>query len=182
MLVYQHRGTSLTLLRQAICTSPVVQNTFKPLLSSDPVLTPKFSFRIEHRCPGYHFTLLLRAFFVSLKHAPLQGRHPPSIDLDVRHHGQILNQSVYLVWVSKSCFFTTPLVVLRVYGFAAADRYSHLPRRLLRHAYFLSISLKSVVAQVDGGAMFQADAKKPIGGNIIAHMSTTRVSLCEWKC
>eukprot|EP01012_Entosiphon_sulcatum_P025038 TRINITY_DN302_c0_g1_i1.p1 TRINITY_DN302_c0_g1~~TRINITY_DN302_c0_g1_i1.p1 ORF type:complete len:354 (+),score=74.67 TRINITY_DN302_c0_g1_i1:41-1063(+) len=34
-----------------------------------------------------------------------------------------------------------------------------------------------VVAQVDGGAMFQADSKKPIGGNIIAHASTTRLSL-----
>ncbi|KAK6047914.1 Rad51 [Cooperia oncophora] len=34
-----------------------------------------------------------------------------------------------------------------------------------------------VVAQVDGGAMFQVDAKKPIGGNIIAHMSTTRLGL-----
>lgn len=33
-----------------------------------------------------------------------------------------------------------------------------------------------VVAQVDGGAaMFQADPKKPIGGNIIAHASTTRL-------
>ena len=31
-----------------------------------------------------------------------------------------------------------------------------------------------VVAQVDGAAMFQADPKKPIGGNIIAHASTTR--------
>ncbi len=31
-----------------------------------------------------------------------------------------------------------------------------------------------VVAQVDGGAMFAADPKKPIGGNIIAHASTTR--------
>lgn len=31
-----------------------------------------------------------------------------------------------------------------------------------------------VVAQVDGGAMFMADAKKPIGGNIMAHASTTR--------
>ena len=31
-----------------------------------------------------------------------------------------------------------------------------------------------VVAQVDGGAMFQADPKKPIGGNIMAHASTTR--------
>uniref|UniRef100_A0A0N5ADU7 DNA repair protein RAD51 homolog n=1 Tax=Syphacia muris TaxID=451379 RepID=A0A0N5ADU7_9BILA len=35
-----------------------------------------------------------------------------------------------------------------------------------------------VVAQVDGGAsMFQADAKKPIGGHIIAHASTTRLYL-----
>ncbi|KJH51728.1 DNA repair protein RAD51 [Dictyocaulus viviparus] len=34
-----------------------------------------------------------------------------------------------------------------------------------------------VVAQVDGGAIFQMDAKKPIGGNIIAHMSTTRLGL-----
>jgi len=34
-----------------------------------------------------------------------------------------------------------------------------------------------VVAQVDGGLMFAADAKKPIGGNIIAHASTTRLSL-----
>ena len=34
-----------------------------------------------------------------------------------------------------------------------------------------------VVAQVDGGAMFAADAKKPIGGHIIAHASTTRLSL-----
>jgi RecA/RadA recombinase len=31
-----------------------------------------------------------------------------------------------------------------------------------------------VVAQVDGAAMFSADPKKPIGGNIIAHASTTR--------
>ena len=34
-----------------------------------------------------------------------------------------------------------------------------------------------VVAQVDGGAMFAADSKKPIGGHIIAHASTTRLSL-----
>ena len=34
-----------------------------------------------------------------------------------------------------------------------------------------------VVAQVDGGAMFAADNKKPIGGHIIAHASTTRLSL-----
>ncbi|KAJ5620558.1 RecA recombinase Rhp51 [Penicillium lagena] len=36
-----------------------------------------------------------------------------------------------------------------------------------------------VVAQVDGGpsAMYNPDPKKPIGGNIIAHASTTRLSL-----
>jgi len=34
-----------------------------------------------------------------------------------------------------------------------------------------------VVAQVDGGAIFTPDAKKPIGGNIIAHSSQTRLSL-----
>lgn len=34
-----------------------------------------------------------------------------------------------------------------------------------------------VVAQVDGAAMFSADPKKPIGGNIIAHASTTRLYL-----
>jgi DNA repair protein RAD51 len=34
-----------------------------------------------------------------------------------------------------------------------------------------------VVAQVDGGAMFAADPKKPIGGNIMAHSSTTRSAI-----
>jgi len=33
-----------------------------------------------------------------------------------------------------------------------------------------------VVAQVDGAAMFSADPKKPIGGNIMAHASTTRLA------
>lgn len=34
-----------------------------------------------------------------------------------------------------------------------------------------------VVAQVDGAAMFVSDPKKPIGGNIMAHASQTRLSL-----
>ena len=34
-----------------------------------------------------------------------------------------------------------------------------------------------VVAQVDGTSMFTPDPKKPIGGNIMAHASTTRLSL-----
>jgi DNA repair protein RAD51 len=38
-----------------------------------------------------------------------------------------------------------------------------------------------VVAQVDGAAMFSADPKKPIGGNIMAHASTTRLYLRKGK-
>lgn len=34
-----------------------------------------------------------------------------------------------------------------------------------------------VVAQVDGAAMFNADSKKPVGGHILAHASTTRLYL-----
>lgn len=53
-------------------------------------------------------------------------------------------------------------------------------RHLLRMAdeYGVAVVITNqVVAQVDGGAMFQADPKKPIGGNIIAHASTTRLYL-----
>jgi DNA repair protein RAD51 len=38
-----------------------------------------------------------------------------------------------------------------------------------------------VVAQVDGAAMFAADPKKPIGGNIMAHASTTRSDIYKFK-
>jgi len=31
-----------------------------------------------------------------------------------------------------------------------------------------------VMAQVDGASLFAADTKKPIGGHILAHASTTR--------
>ncbi|ORZ31519.1 DNA repair protein RAD51-like protein 1-like protein [Catenaria anguillulae PL171] len=54
-------------------------------------------------------------------------------------------------------------------------------RALLRLADEFGIAVvmtNQVVAQVDGGAaMFQADPKKPIGGNIMAHASTTRLYL-----
>lgn len=53
-------------------------------------------------------------------------------------------------------------------------------RMLLRLADEFGVAVvvtNQVVAQVDGAAMFQADAKKPIGGNIMAHASTTRLSL-----
>jgi DNA repair protein RAD51 len=53
-------------------------------------------------------------------------------------------------------------------------------RHLLRIAdeYGVAVVITNqVVASVDGGAMFVKDQKKPIGGNIIAHASTTRLSL-----
>ena len=39
------------------------------------------------------------------------------------------------------------------------------------------ILTNQVVAQVDCATMFAADPKKPVGGNIMAHSSTTRLYL-----
>ncbi len=53
-------------------------------------------------------------------------------------------------------------------------------RTLLRLADEFGVAVaisNQVVAQVDGAAMFAADPKKPIGGNIMAHSSTTRLFL-----
>jgi len=53
-------------------------------------------------------------------------------------------------------------------------------RQLLRLADEFGVAVvvtNQVVAQVDGAAMFNADPKKPIGGNIMAHASTTRLYL-----
>lgn len=64
-----------------------------------------------------------------------------------------------------------------------APRQMHLARflrTLLRLADEFGVAVvitNQVVAQVDGAAMFSADPKKPIGGNIIAHASTTRLYL-----
>lgn len=64
-----------------------------------------------------------------------------------------------------------------------AARQMHLARflrMLLRLADEFGVAVvitNQVVAQVDGAAMFTADPKKPIGGNIIAHASTTRLYL-----
>jgi len=62
-------------------------------------------------------------------------------------------------------------------------RQMHLARFLrqlqgLADEYGIAVVITNqVVSQVDGSAMFQSDPKKPIGGNIIAHASTTRLSL-----
>lgn len=62
-----------------------------------------------------------------------------------------------------------------------SSRQMHLARflrNLLRLADEFGVAVvmtNQVVAQVDGAAMFSADPKKPIGGNIVAHASTTRL-------
>lgn len=64
-----------------------------------------------------------------------------------------------------------------------AERQNHLGqflRGLLALADEFGVACvltNQVVADPGGGAMFVADPKKPIGGNIIAHASTTRLSL-----
>ena len=64
-----------------------------------------------------------------------------------------------------------------------AERQNHLGQFLrallsLADEYGCAVVLTNqVVADPGGGAMFVADPKKPIGGNIIAHASTTRLSL-----
>jgi len=68
-----------------------------------------------------------------------------------------------------------------------ADRQMHLAqflRALLRLADEFGIAVvvtNQVVATVDGAAMFNADPKKPIGGNIMAHASTTRLKFRKGK-
>lgn len=52
---------------------------------------------------------------------------------------------------------------------------SHLFLNLCPQQFGVAVVITNqVVAQVDGAAMFSADPKKPIGGNILAHASTTR--------
>ncbi|OAG31748.1 DNA repair protein RAD51 [Nematocida displodere] len=53
-------------------------------------------------------------------------------------------------------------------------------RSLMRLADEYNIAViitNQVVAQVDGASMFAADTKKPVGGHIMAHASTTRLYL-----
>ena len=52
----------------------------------------------------------------------------------------------------------------------------HVMHVVIKSLFQLCIAFQ-VVAQVDGGAMFAADPKKPIGGHIVAHASTTRLYL-----
>lgn len=55
-------------------------------------------------------------------------------------------------------------------------KYMRQLQRLADEFGIAVVITNQVVAQVDAGAVFNPDPKKPIGGNIIAHSSTTRLS------
>lgn len=60
-------------------------------------------------------------------------------------------------------------------------KYMRTLQRLADEFGIAVVITNQVVAQVDGGMMFNPDPKKPIGGNIIAHSSTTRLSFKKGK-
>eukprot|EP01133_Synstelium_polycarpum_P006088 gene6088-7051_t len=68
-----------------------------------------------------------------------------------------------------------------------SDRQRHLARflralqRLADEFGVAVVITNQVVASVDGGAMFNPNPNKPIGGHIMAHASTTRLSLRKGK-
>jgi DNA repair protein RAD51 len=93
----------------------------------------------------------------------------------------MLSESRYALLVVDSC---TALYRTDYSGRGELNtRQMHLARflrSLLRIADEFGVAVvitNQVVATVDGGAMFVKDPKKPIGGNIMAHASTTRLSL-----
>ncbi|GAM88460.1 hypothetical protein ANO11243_064930 [Dothideomycetidae sp. 11243] len=106
------------------------------------------------------------------------------------HQLQLLNQAAQMMTETRfSLLIVDSATSLYRTDFAGrgelSSRQTHLAkfmRTLQRLADEFGIAVvitNQVVAQVDGGpsAMFNPDPKKPIGGNIIAHASTTRVSL-----
>ena len=106
------------------------------------------------------------------------------------HQLQLLNQAASMMCETRfSLLIVDSAMALYRTDFAGrgelSARQTHLAkfmRTLQRLADEFGIAVvitNQVVAQVDGGpsAMFNPDPKKPIGGNIIAHASTTRLSL-----
>ncbi len=60
-------------------------------------------------------------------------------------------------------------------------RFLRMLQRLADEFGVAVVITNQVVANVDSNAMFNADSKKPIGGHIIAHASTTRLYLKKGK-
>ncbi|KAK9388206.1 Rad51-domain-containing protein [Lipomyces mesembrius] len=105
------------------------------------------------------------------------------------HQLQLLNQAAELMANSRfSILIVDSIMSLYRTDFSGrgelAARQMHVAKFLrtlqrLADEYGIAVVITNqVVAQVDGSAsMYNPDPKKPIGGNILAHASTTRLSL-----
>ncbi|KXT17748.1 hypothetical protein AC579_3620 [Pseudocercospora musae] len=106
------------------------------------------------------------------------------------HQLQLLNQAAQMMTETRfSLLVVDSATALYRTDFMGrgelSNRQTHLAKfmrilqRLADEFGIAVVITNQVVAQVDGGpsAMFNPDPKKPIGGNIIAHASTTRLSL-----
>ncbi|KAK8380694.1 hypothetical protein O3P69_007965 [Scylla paramamosain] len=104
------------------------------------------------------------------------------------HQTQLLIQAAAMMAESRYalCIVDSAMALYRTDYAGRGElsaRQMHLARflrMLLRLADEFGVAVvitNQVVAQVDGAAMFAADPKKPIGGNIMAHASTTRLYL-----
>ena len=107
---------------------------------------------------------------------------------NVEHQGQLLSLAAGLMSEQRHALIivdsATNLYRSEYSGRGQlADRQMHLGRYLrnlqrLADEFGVAVVITNqVVAQVDGAMFAGADAKKPIGGHIIAHASTTRLYL-----
>ncbi|GME95817.1 hypothetical protein B5S28_g4941 [[Candida] boidinii] len=103
------------------------------------------------------------------------------------HQLQLLNQAAQMMTESRfSLLIVDSIMALYRTDFSGRGelsarqmhvaKYMRTLQRLADEFGIAVVITNQVVAQVDGGALFNPDPKKPIGGNIIAHSSTTRLS------
>lgn len=108
------------------------------------------------------------------------------------HQMQLLNQAAQMMSQSRfSLLIVDSVMALYRTDYSGrgelSSRQMHVARfmrnlqRLADEFGIAVVITNQVVAQVDGGAIFNPDPKKPIGGNIIAHSSTTRLYFKKGK-
>jgi DNA repair protein RAD51 len=92
------------------------------------------------------------------------------------HQLQLLNQASAMMCETRTDFTGRGELSSRQMHLA---KFMRTLQRLADEFGIAVVITNQVVAQVDGGpsSMYNPDPKKPIGGNIIAHASTTRLSL-----
>lgn len=104
------------------------------------------------------------------------------------HQLQLLNQAAQMMTESRfSLLIVDSIMALYRTDFSGRGelsarqmhvaKYMRALQRLADEFGIAVVITNQVVAQVDGGMSFNPDPKKPIGGNILAHASTTRLSL-----